>query len=83
MLGAANPFSRLDHSGMYNQRSGQAELHDDPIQGSNPLKLSAVPVTDPRLEVDYLRSNHSTSGKSFCGSCNSKYFNNSSLRIMF
>jgi len=63
MLGAANPFSRVDHAGMYNPRSGQAGLHDDPIQGSNPSKLSAVPVTDPRLEVDFLRSNHSTRGK--------------------
>jgi hypothetical protein len=73
MLGAANPFSRLDHSGMYNPRSGQAGLHD-PIQGSNPFNLSAVPETDPRLEVDYLRSNHSTSGKSFCRNSNILYF---------
>ena len=53
---------------MHNPGSGQAGLHDDQIQGSNPLKLSAVPVIDPRLEVDYLRRNHSTSGKSFCRS---------------
>jgi hypothetical protein len=62
MLGAAYPFSRVDHFGMHNPGSGQAGLHD-PIQGSNPSKLSAVPVTDPRLEVDFLRSNHSTPGK--------------------
>jgi hypothetical protein len=63
MLGATNPFSRLDYSGMHNPGSGQAGLHDDQIQGSNPLKLSAVPEAYPRLEVDHLRRNHSTSGK--------------------
>ena len=68
MLSATNPFSRLDHSGMHNPGSGQAGLHDDQIQGSNPLKLSAVPEAYPRLEVDHLRRNHSTSGKSFCRS---------------
>jgi hypothetical protein len=51
MFGAANPISRMDHSGMHNPQSSQAGLHD-PIQGSV-----------SRLEADNLRSNHSASGK--------------------
>jgi len=51
MLGAANPISRMDHSGMHNPQSSQAGLHDS-IQGSV-----------SRLEADNLRSNHSASGK--------------------
>jgi hypothetical protein len=51
MFGVANPISRMDHSGMHNPQSSQAGLHDS-IQGSV-----------SRLEADYLRSNHSSSGK--------------------
>jgi len=47
MFGAANSISRMDH----NPQSSQAGLHNS-IQGSV-----------SRLEADYLRSNHSASGK--------------------
>jgi hypothetical protein len=51
MFGAANPISRMDHSGMQNPQSSQPGLHD------------SIPGSVSRLEADYLRSNHSASGK--------------------
>jgi len=66
-LGAANPFSSMDHSGMdHNLQSGQAGLQDQ-IQGSNPVKDSSLSVEDPTFEVDHLRSNYSrlATGNSF------------------
>jgi hypothetical protein len=59
----------MDHSGMdHHLQSGQVGL-PDPMQGPDPVKLSAVPVTDPTFEVDHLKSNYSrlASGNSFFG----------------